>query len=56
MNLPYDYSRCANGECELRLACLRYLDKGHSTRQVYSMFKPNEDGTCDNQIPVTESK
>lgn len=49
MNLPYDYTRCANATCPLKDRCWRKTD-GHPERQSYSMFTPNQDGTCDNFI------
>ena len=49
MTLPYDMTRCANVECELRRVCRR-TEPGHPTHQSYSMFPGGQD--CRGFIPL----
>lgn len=39
MNLPDNYSRCWNSDCELRLTCLRYISPSRSGYESVKMFK-----------------
>jgi len=52
MTLSFDISRCRNEICPSRNQCQRHLDKGHPTYQVFSIFKPDEDGYCADMIKV----
>ena len=53
--LANDISRCPSGDdCPLGKTCLRWLDKGDETRQVFSAFTPSIG--CQSYIPVRESE
>lgn len=46
MPLSYDIARCGitpgNSDCPLAHRCLRRIDKGHPTRQLFSAFPGGE--------------
>lgn len=47
--LPYDYSRCLNNECPLRMECLRYTDRPDVVLS-YTKFNPENKTNCTNLI------
>lgn len=54
--LNYDMARCGNGEkCPSRDMCLRWLDKGHPTYQVFAAFYVTG-SKCENLIRVGERR
>jgi hypothetical protein len=41
---------CINEDCKIRKQCYRFLAHNSEFGQTYSLFSPNEDGTCDDKI------
>ena len=58
MPLPYDIARCVvtpgNRNCPLANKCLRRIDKGQPTWQIFSAFPGGED--CHGFWPIEEEK
>jgi hypothetical protein len=53
----FDITFCANKECHLFSKCLRNSDrlKNHPYQVSMCGFKPDENGKCENYIPLKQS-